>query len=49
LSGDPFEEILKDPDRRAKLYLLVVVGIILSTFIIVIGTIIFILSVLKII
>ena len=49
MSVDPIEEFLEDPDRRAKLYLAVVIGIILSTFIIAIGTIIFILRVIKVI
>lgn len=34
---DPIEYLLKDPDRRAKLYLVVVGGMILSTVLIVIG------------
>jgi hypothetical protein len=35
---DLMEYILKDPDRRAKLYLLAVGAIILSTVLIVVGT-----------
>jgi hypothetical protein len=48
LEDNPIEEFLKDPDRRAKLYLILVAGMILSTIFITIGMIIFILHVLKI-
>jgi len=43
LSIDPLEEMFKDPDKRAKLYLLFVGAQILSIILIVTGTIIFIL------
>jgi hypothetical protein len=43
------EDIKKDPDKRAKLYLYIAGAMILSTVAIVIGTIIFILRLLKII
>jgi prolipoprotein diacylglyceryltransferase len=49
LSKDPIKEYLKDPDKRAKLFLLITGGMILSTVLIVIGTIIFILMLLGII
>jgi hypothetical protein len=42
------DDIMKDPDRRAKLYLYLAGAMILSTITIVIGTIIFILRLLKI-
>lgn len=43
MSIDPLEEMFKDPDKRAKLYLLFVGAQILSTILIVIGTMILIL------
>ena len=43
------EDIMKDPDKRAKLYLYLAGAMILSTIAIVIGTLFFILRVLKII
>lgn len=43
-----YEDIMKDPDKRAKLYLFFAGAMILSTIAIVIGTIFFILRVLKI-
>lgn len=43
MSIDPLEEMFKDPDRRAKLYLLFVGAQILATILITVGTIIFIL------
>ena len=43
MSVDPLEDLMKDPDRRAKLYLLFAGVQILVTIMIVIGTIIFIL------
>lgn len=49
MSIDPLEEMFKDPDKRAKLYLLFVGVQILSTILIVVGTIIFILSALGLI
>jgi hypothetical protein len=49
MSVDPIEYMLKDPDRRAKLYLLAVGALIMSTIFIVIGMIILILLLLKII
>jgi prolipoprotein diacylglyceryltransferase len=49
LSKDPIKEYLKDPDKRAKLFLLITGGMILSTVLIVIGTLIFILMLLGII
>lgn len=42
------EEIMEDPDKRAKLYLYIVGAMILSTIAIVIGTIVFILRLLKV-
>ncbi|WP_286473242.1 hypothetical protein [Methanobacterium sp. CWC-01] len=41
-----WEEIKKDPDKMAKVFMLISGAMILSTILIVIGTIIFILSVL---
>lgn len=38
MSIDPLEEMFKDPDRKAKLYLLFAGVQILSTILIVIGT-----------
>ena len=49
MSTDPIEDIMRDPDRRAKLYLIFVGAQILVTIMIVIGTIIFILRLLGII
>ncbi|BAZ98977.1 MULTISPECIES: hypothetical protein [Methanothermobacter] len=49
MSKDPLKEYLKDPDRRAKLFLLMTGGMILSTVLITIGTIILILLLLGII
>ncbi|MGZ7095567.1 MAG: hypothetical protein ACXVHU_03755 [Methanobacterium sp.] len=49
MSIDPIEDILEDPDNRAKLYLFLTVGMIVSTFLIIIGTIIFILRLVGII
>ncbi|GAB4314203.1 MAG: hypothetical protein Kow0019_13820 [Methanobacteriaceae archaeon] len=46
---DPIEDLLKDPDRRAKIYLIAAGLMILSTVLITIGTIIFIISMLGII
>jgi hypothetical protein len=43
------EDIMKDPDKRAKLYLYLAGAMILSTVAIVIGTLFFIMRVLKII
>jgi len=43
MNVDPIEEYFEDPDRRAKLYLLFTGAMILSTILIVIGTIFFIL------
>jgi len=48
MSIDPIEDIMNDPDKRAKLYLVFVGVQILTTFMIVIGTLIFILRVLHI-
>jgi len=49
LTLDPIEDLLKDPDRRAKIYLIAAGLMILSTVLITIGTIIFIISMLGII
>jgi hypothetical protein len=49
MSVDPIEYILKDPDRRAKLYLLAVGALIMSTIFIIIGMFILIAYFLKII
>jgi prolipoprotein diacylglyceryltransferase len=49
LSVDPLEEMFRDPDRRAKLYLVLVGGMILSTILITVGTLVFILRLLGII
>lgn len=46
MSKDPLNELfkdVKDPDNRAKLFLLVAAAMIISTILIVVGTIIFIL------
>ena len=46
MSRDPLNEFfkdVKDPDNRAKLFLLVAAAMIISTILIVVGTIIFIL------
>jgi hypothetical protein len=44
-----FEEMMKDPDQRAKLYLYLAGAMILSTILIVFGTIVFILRLLHIV
>jgi hypothetical protein len=49
MSVDPIEYLLKDPDRRAKLYLLAVGALIMSTIFIIIGMFILIAYFLKII
>jgi hypothetical protein len=52
MSKDPLNELfkdVKDPDNRAKLFILVSGAMIMSTILIVIGTIIFILILLHII
>ena len=49
MSADPLEDLMKDPDRRAKLYLLFVGVQILVTVMIVVGTLIFILCLVGII
>jgi prolipoprotein diacylglyceryltransferase len=49
MSIDPLEEMFKDPDRKAKLYLVIAGVQILSTVLIVVGTLIFILYLLGII
>ncbi|MDO5850919.1 MAG: hypothetical protein Q4Q23_00340 [Methanobacteriaceae archaeon] len=46
---DPLEDYLKDPDRRAKLFMIFTGLMIISTFLIAIGTIMFILLTLNII
>lgn len=43
MSIDPLEDILNDPDKRAKLYMVFLGTMILSTVLITIGTIVFIL------
>ena len=37
MQGDVIEYLLKDPDRRAKLYLLAVGAVILTTIMIIVG------------
>jgi len=49
MKRDPFKQYIKDPDRRAKLYLFVTGSMIISTALIAIGTVIFILLVLGIV
>ncbi|MBP2046208.1 hypothetical protein [Methanobacterium aggregans] len=49
MTPDPFEELIKDPDKRAKAYVYMTIAFIISTFMIAIGTIIFILHVIGII
>jgi hypothetical protein len=52
MSQDPLNELfkdIKDPDNRAKLFLVVAGAMILSTILIVVGTIIFILRLLQVI
>jgi prolipoprotein diacylglyceryltransferase len=49
VSKDPIKEFLKDPDKRAKYFLFITGAMILSTILIVIGTIVFILRLLNII
>jgi len=49
MKRDPFKQYIKDPDRKAKLYLLLNGAMIASTILITIGTIIFILLVMGII
>jgi len=41
---NPFEQYIKDPDNKAKLFLVITGAMILTTILIVIGTIILILS-----
>ncbi|MCL2116292.1 MAG: hypothetical protein FWH29_08725 [Methanobrevibacter sp.] len=43
MKRDPFKQYFKDPDKKAKLYLLVTGAMIATTALITIGTIIFIL------
>ncbi|RBQ24081.1 hypothetical protein ALNOE001_04530 [Candidatus Methanobinarius endosymbioticus] len=45
---NPFDQYFKDPDRRAELYLLSVAAMVITTFLLTIGTIIFILILLGI-
>ena len=40
---DPFDQYFKDPDRKAKLYLLATGAMILTTILLTVGTILFIL------
>jgi len=49
MSRDPIEEYLKDPDRRAKIFLILTWGMIITRILIAIGLIIFILILLGII
>ena len=49
MSYDPIEDLMSDPDKRAKLYLLYAGAQIVVTALIVIGTLIFILRLLGII
>ena len=49
MSTDPFEDLIKDPDKRAKAYVYFTIAIIISTVMRAIGTIIFILHVIGII
>ncbi len=52
MSRDPLNELfkdVKDPDNRAKLFLIVAGAMILSTILIVVGTIIFILRLMHVI
>jgi hypothetical protein len=49
MKRDPFKQYIKDPDRIAKLYLLISGAMISSTILIAVGTIIFILLVIGII
>ena len=46
---DPYSQWIKDPDNKAKLFMLVTGVMIMTTFLVVIGTIIFILSLVGII
>lgn len=46
---DPFEQYFKDPDKRAKLYLISVAAMVITTFLLTFGTIIFILILLGVI
>lgn len=48
MSIDPIEDIMNDPDKRAKLFLIFAGASIVTTIMIVIGTLIFILRVLGI-
>jgi len=49
MKRDPFQQYIKDPDRRAKLYLLLSGASILSTIALGVGTIFFILILMGII
>jgi len=49
MKRDPFEQYFKDPDKKAKLYLMITGAMILVTISIVIGTLIFILLVIGVI
>ncbi|MDR2967403.1 MAG: hypothetical protein LBU74_05605 [Methanobacteriaceae archaeon] len=49
MKRDPFKQYIKDPDRKAKLYLLVTGAMIVTTALITIGTIVFILLIIGII
>nr|WP_302578823.1 hypothetical protein [Methanobrevibacter arboriphilus] len=43
MKRDPFNQYIKDPDKKAKLYLMITGAMIATTILIVIGTLIFIL------
>ncbi|MDR3222924.1 MAG: hypothetical protein LBT66_04195 [Methanobrevibacter sp.] len=49
MKRDPFKQYFKDPDKKAKLFVSLTIAMICSTVLLTIGTIIFILILLKII
>lgn len=46
---DPYSQFIKDPDNKAKVFMLITGVMIMTTFLVVIGTIIFILTLVGII
>jgi len=49
MKRDPFKQYFKDLDRKAKLYMLSTIAMICSTILLTIGTLVFILRLLKMI
>ena len=49
MQRDPYSQWVKDPDNKAKLFMFITAAMVMTTFLIVIGTIILILSLVGII